>query len=111
MKITKQDNFVWKIVTNKAKEIFSSGLFDLYTLHEDDSESIIDTMEELNKTLEKGLDVGIEVGFIEVDLNNKYNSTTLEKNIAIADKNLYLAKQQEKSNSLVLDKLYIFITI
>jgi hypothetical protein len=67
MKVTK-DNFVWKIVTNKAKDIFISGLFDLYILFYDDSESFIETFEELNIALENGYNIGIEVGKLEITI-------------------------------------------
>jgi hypothetical protein len=58
------NDFVWLVVTDKAKEIFSADLFQLYTLHDDGSEALIETYEDLNKSLENGLDIGIEVGHI-----------------------------------------------
>ena len=70
-------NFVWLLVTEKAKKVFNSGLFDLYALYEDESESLIESMEVLNKALENGLEIGIEVGDVEKpkptpeSLNNK----------------------------------------
>lgn len=65
MKTTK-DGFVWKLVNDKAKEIFNSGLFELYELHDNDgAESLIETAEDLNTALKNGSDIGIEVGFVE----------------------------------------------
>ena len=64
MKTTK-DNFIYKIVTDKAKEIFNSGLFELYAIHNNESESLINTFDELNNHLENGLEIGIEVGYFE----------------------------------------------
>ena len=58
------DNFVWLDVTHKAKEVFQSGLFELYELYEDSSESLIQTMEHLNKALESGSSIVIEVGYL-----------------------------------------------
>ena len=58
------EGFAWLIVTDKAKEIFNADLFQLYTLHDDGTESLIETFEDLNKSLENGLDIGIEVGYI-----------------------------------------------
>lgn len=63
MKVT-ADGFVWLLVTEKAKEVFNSGLFSLYILYEDDSESLIQDFEDLDKALEYGLDIGIEVGHL-----------------------------------------------
>lgn len=58
------NDFIWLIVTDKAKEIFNADLFQLYTLHDDGTEAMIETFEDLNKSLENGLDIGVEVGYI-----------------------------------------------
>jgi hypothetical protein len=63
MKIT-ADNFVWLLVTEKAKDIWNSGLFELYILHEDDSESLVESWEQLDEALSNGLSIGIEVGHL-----------------------------------------------
>jgi hypothetical protein len=63
IKVTK-DGFVWLVVTEKAKEILSSGLFELYELYDDDSECLIPSMDELTLALETGAEIGIEVGYI-----------------------------------------------
>lgn len=52
------DNFIWLIVTDKAREIYNSGIFDLYILHEDGSESLVGNLSEIKE----GQEVGIEVG-------------------------------------------------
>jgi len=56
------DGFVWLLVTEKAKEIFNSGLFSLFILYEDDSESLIEDFDDLDNALANGLSIGIEVG-------------------------------------------------
>lgn len=58
------DGFLWLIVTDKAKEIFISGLFDLYILHDDSSESLIEGFGQLVEALENGMDIGIEGGHL-----------------------------------------------
>lgn len=63
MKIT-ADGFVWLLVTEKAKEVFNSGLFSLFVLYDDDSEALIEEFEDLDKALENGLSIGIEVGHL-----------------------------------------------
>jgi hypothetical protein len=55
------NDFIWLVVTDKAKEIFNADLFQLYTLHDDGSEALIETFEDLNVALGNGLDIGIEV--------------------------------------------------
>ena len=67
------EGFVWLLVTEKAKEVFLSGLFELYILYSDDSESKIEGFGELVDALDNGLDIGIEVGFIHDSLL-PYNS-------------------------------------
>ena len=63
IKVTK-DNFVWKIVTHKAKDILASGIFELYVLYDDDTEGLIEDLEDLNLALNEDRDIGIEVGQI-----------------------------------------------
>ena len=60
------DGFVWLIVTNKAKEIYQSELFELYILHEDDSESLAESYDDITLALENGLGIGIEVGHLTI---------------------------------------------
>jgi len=67
------DGFVWLLVTDKAKEVFSSELFDVYKLHNDESESLCQSYADINDALEVGLELGIEVGF----LPEKYESNSL----------------------------------
>jgi hypothetical protein len=69
IRITREDQFVWLIVTEKAKEIFLSGLFDLYILYSDDSESLVEGFGHLIEAIEDGQDIGIEVGFISDDID------------------------------------------
>jgi hypothetical protein len=60
--IITDDNFVFLNVAEKAKEIFSSGLFDLYVIHYDNSESLVEKYADINDALEMGLSIAIEVG-------------------------------------------------
>lgn len=75
IRITRDDQFVWLLVTEKAKEIFLSGLFELYVIYSDDSESLIEGFGQLIEAIEDGLDIGIEVGFIsdDIDLFDHYS--------------------------------------
>lgn len=66
MKTKVVEGFVWLLVTDKAKEVYQSGLFELYILHEDDSESLVEQFFQLTEALEDGLDIGIEVGHLTI---------------------------------------------
>lgn len=65
-KIKIVEDFVWLLITDKAKEVYQSGLFDgsICALHDDDSEDVCETYEDLTEALERGLEIGIEVGHI-----------------------------------------------
>lgn len=56
---------VYLLVTEKAKEIFQSGLFEVYKIHGNNSESLCKSYADINDALEVGLDIGIEVGAFE----------------------------------------------
>lgn len=58
------ENFVWLDVTHKAIEVFHSGLFELYALHDDNSESLIETAEDLKQAVLSGKMIAIEVGHL-----------------------------------------------
>lgn len=81
IKITKEDQFAWLLVTEKAKEVYQSGLFELYILHDDDSESLVTEFTELSEALENGSDIGIEVGFISNDIDLFENINRIPKEI------------------------------
>ena len=59
-----REGFVWLLVTNIAREVQVAGIFDLYILYSDDSESKVDSFSQLTVALGNGLEIGIEVGFI-----------------------------------------------
>jgi hypothetical protein len=56
------NGYVWLLVTDKAKEVFSSGLFDVYKFHDDGTESLCESYADINDALESGIELAIEVG-------------------------------------------------
>lgn len=64
MKMKIVNGLVWLVVTDKAKEVLSSRLFELYILHEDGSESLVTEHATLNRALSNGRDIAIEVGHL-----------------------------------------------
>lgn len=58
------DGFVWLIVTEEAREIFMNGLFELYILHDDSSESKVEGYTQLQNALADGLSIAIEGGHL-----------------------------------------------
>lgn len=55
------DGFIWLLVNDRAKDLYSCGAFDLYALHLDGSESLIESYADINDAQEYGLDIAIEV--------------------------------------------------
>jgi len=56
------NGIVYLLVTDKAKEIYTSGLFELYILTNDNVVVWVDVFSDLDTALEQGLDIAIEVG-------------------------------------------------
>jgi hypothetical protein len=59
-----KDDFLWGNVTNKAKEIFNSGLFELYFVGFDDVDYLINDFDTLNTHLENGQNIYIELNHL-----------------------------------------------
>lgn len=73
MKIVKTDigSFIWKTVSNEQAEmILEENIFDLYELREDDSESLVDTLESYNE-LPNNAVLAIEVGFVDISIKRR----------------------------------------
>ena len=63
IKVT-EDNFVWKVLTEgQAKFVFISGVFELYILYIDESETLVESIEQIETAIKQGAELGIEVGF------------------------------------------------
>jgi len=60
------DKFIWKVVpAREAQIIFDEELFELFELHEDGSESMIETDGQINEAMTKNDTMfAIEVGFL-----------------------------------------------
>ena len=67
-------------VTESAKELFSSGVLDLYEIIiSEQYESLIDSYESLQRILENGGVIGIEAGFLNLNIgiHNTYSDDKL----------------------------------
>ena len=59
------DGFVWLVISNEqARQLWKIEAFTLYTLYDDDSESMIETEEDLENSIRQSRPIGIEVGFL-----------------------------------------------
>ena len=59
------DGFVWLVVGHEqARKLYKADAISLFTLYSDDSEVMIESEEKLEEAVGKGLQIGIEVGFI-----------------------------------------------
>ena len=67
VKIT-EEGFVWHVLTEaEAKQAL--GNVEVFALHDDDSESLIESETEIDTRIRRGGYVGIEVGFIDDNQN------------------------------------------
>lgn len=67
MKITK-DGFIWKVITlQQAFEIWNGKTLEIYQLRDNDVEGLIESLEDLNECIHHNIQIGIEVGRIEVE--------------------------------------------
>ncbi len=71
MQIIRND-FTWFVVTEKANEIYESGLFDLYSVFEDEIE-LIESQAQLDVMLDLDVDICIKVGSQEKVFNDMYD--------------------------------------
>ncbi len=63
MIITKRDSFVWRDISPvQAKEIFKCNALELYVIHDDETESLLESEDELNFAIENNMLICIEVG-------------------------------------------------
>lgn len=63
MKIT--NGFVWKVVNaEQAASIIDNNIMDVFILHDDTTETLIETNEEYRKALDDKSEFGIEVGHL-----------------------------------------------
>jgi hypothetical protein len=65
------DGFVWLIVTDSAKELWSSGALQIFRLYPDGTEALIMDARDLQYALENGEDIGVEIGSLS-GLNDAY---------------------------------------
>jgi len=73
--VVTSDNFIWLNVTDKARDIWNSGLFELYDVDfSENSEGLIENAEDLNSAIERGC-VCIEVGHFYVGGNSIFPSS------------------------------------
>ena len=65
IKITNDDKFVWrKFTAEQAKAFFKADIDSLYALYDDNTESLIHDVEEIMELDARGVEFGIEVGFV-----------------------------------------------
>ena len=61
------DGFIWLGVTAKAWEVFKTGLFDVFVLNDDGSESEVEDLFDIEDAMTNHLKIGIEVGYLKKD--------------------------------------------
>lgn len=67
------NGIVYLLVTDKAKEVYQSGTFELYILLNNNVVSWVEIYSDLDYALEQGYDIGIEVGSFTNIIKNLTN--------------------------------------
>jgi hypothetical protein len=65
------DGFVWLIVTDVAEKVFYSNALQIFRLYPDGTEALIMDFRDLQKALEHGDDLAVEIGSLS-GLNDAY---------------------------------------
>ncbi len=60
-----KDNFSWWVVTDIAEQVFLVDAIELYALHDDESDSLLESIEEIEEAKELGLKIAMELGYIK----------------------------------------------
>lgn len=74
--ITEEDKFVWLDVTdqmkygNKVRETLWNA-HELFVIYDDDTESMVESHDEIDEALRLGLKIGIEVGHLPKEVSSK----------------------------------------
>lgn len=94
-----QGNFTWKLLTPKqARAIFDTGAITLYKVYDDeDTESEVADLEDLEWAIDKDINIGLEVGFIDPCLQMSRCSTLISD---LLERKLYASKlEQDKGGA------------
>ena len=60
--IITMDNFIWKEVSNIAIDLFRANAVELFAVHHDESESLLESEDEIKFCGENNIPICIEVG-------------------------------------------------
>lgn len=72
IKLTKQDHFLWLVLDVKtAKAVFKNGTKAIYKLYPDDTESMVEFLEDIIEY--DDVLYGIEIGFLDNIVKSAYN--------------------------------------
>lgn len=64
-----QDNFVWQDIRDQGKE-FEDFSEEIFLVHDDESESLVNTEEDFDKAILNNERLCVEVGFLGDVINN-----------------------------------------
>lgn len=81
------NGFGWLPINEKAKEVYMSGLFELYRLHPDGSESLCESFLDLDDAICSGDDIAIECGEV-TDPTLKPRNIKIDPELQVKIKNV-----------------------
>ena len=75
------DGFLWGAVTDKAVDMWELKLAPLFILHDDGSESLVETVSDIEQALSNGLQIAIELGYFQQKIRGKVDWDNVDKKI------------------------------
>lgn len=76
-----EEGFLWGVVTDKAVDMWELNLCPLYILREDGSESLVETVADIEHALSNGLQIAIELGYFQQKIRGKVDWDNVDKKI------------------------------
>lgn len=75
------DGFLWGVVTDKAVDIWELQLMPLYILNDDGSESMVETIGDIEQAISNGDRIVFEIGHTEHKVKGSFDWETADKKI------------------------------
>ena len=76
-----EEGFLWGVVTDKAVDMWELGLYPLYVLYENGTEGMVETIADIEEAFSNGMDIAIEIGYVEQKIKGKVDWETADKKI------------------------------
>jgi molecular chaperone GrpE (heat shock protein) len=97
-RVIQEDGFVWEVLTKQQarKHWKDPEAPELYAIYDDDTESAIESLEDLQEAFDNGCDVGYEVGFDAKEMKKALLEHQISSKMEVTQNRLQLKKDVEQ---------------